>query len=86
VTDKSFKPLKVEHKYLVFLRFIPATRAFQQLNSKSAFELSQNRVNKLTAEEFLFPFVSAETNPVALVAHVRAVATNYKNDPERGAK
>ena len=86
VTDRSFKPLEVEHKYLVFLRFIPATGAYQQLNSKSAFELSQNRVNKLTEEEFLFPFVSDETNPIALVAQVRAVAINCKNDPERGAK
>lgn len=86
VTDRSFKPLQINGRYLFFLRFVAATGAYQQLNGKSAFQLRENRISKLTEEEFSFPFAAAEISPTALVVLVRTIGTHCENNQKRGVK
>ena len=70
VLDQSFMPLAVGGKYLLSVRFIPGTGAYQALNSESSFELKQNNVSRLTRRPSYYPF-SYEDNPHAFVAQVR---------------
>ena len=46
--DKSFCPLAIGGHYLLFLRYIPATGAYQAVNSVSSFELVNGVVKPLT--------------------------------------
>jgi hypothetical protein len=85
VRDKAFQPLQVNHKYLLFLRSIPATGAYQQLNSKSGFELSQNSVKSLTDENLAVP-IEQDISPTNLIARVRAAATKCQRDAGRASQ
>lgn len=49
-TDQSFKPLEMGERYVLFLRFIPATGAYRALNSKSSFKIRSEKIFKLTNE------------------------------------
>jgi len=46
--DKSFKPLEVGKRYLLFLRFIPSTGAYQTYSGPGAFLLHADRIVNLT--------------------------------------
>lgn len=46
--DKSFKPLVIGGRFLLFLRLIPKTGAYQAVNNKSSFELVNNKVRPLS--------------------------------------
>ena len=48
--DESFKPLNMNSRYVLFLRYLPATNAYRAVNSKAAFVLLNNTVHKLTVE------------------------------------
>lgn len=58
IIDKSFEPLVVGRYYLLFLKRVSATGAYQAVNSNSSFELEQNKVRRLTAQElpYLWPY------------------------------
>jgi hypothetical protein len=45
--DRSFKRLAIGGRYLLFLRYIPATGAYQPLNDKGSFEIDDNKVAAL---------------------------------------
>ncbi|HEY0006664.1 MAG TPA: hypothetical protein VGB17_17915 [Pyrinomonadaceae bacterium] len=49
--DRSFKPLELGGRYLLFLQFIPSTGAYKQLNSKGSYQIKEgNKRIKLTNE------------------------------------
>lgn len=48
--DESFKPFEVGESVLLFLKFIPATGAYQSLSSSGSFKLEGNKLVKLTGE------------------------------------
>jgi hypothetical protein len=75
VSDQSFEPLEIGGKYLLFLKFVPATGAYQALDSESSFDLKQNKVKKLTKYPTPYPF-NYENDAAAFAAQVRAVAGN----------
>jgi hypothetical protein len=56
VIDKSFQPLEVGGKYLLFLQQIPSSGAYQAINSESSFQLDQNRVRRLSTRQLPYPF------------------------------
>jgi hypothetical protein len=49
-TDKSFKLLEVGSRYLLFLRFIPSTGAYQTYSSQGTFLLRDDQIVNLTDE------------------------------------
>jgi hypothetical protein len=75
VSDQSFEPFEIGGKYLLFLKFVPATGAYQALNSESSFGLKQNKVKKLPKYLTPYPF-NYENDAVAFAARVRAAASN----------
>lgn len=46
--DRSFKPLAIGGRYLLFLKYIPATGAYHAVNNKSSFELVDKGVKPLS--------------------------------------
>lgn len=49
--DRSFKPLEIGDRYLLFLKLIPETGAYSAVNSKSSFLMRDNKVLTLTEEQ-----------------------------------
>jgi hypothetical protein len=85
VTDESFEPLEVNGRYLLLLRFIPTTGAYQAVNSHASFELKDNNVTRLTKQPLPYSFVYEE-NAAAFVAYVRAAADKCRDARVGGAK
>jgi hypothetical protein len=52
--DKSFKPLLLGRRYILFVKFIQSTRAYTPSNSTSTYELSDNRISAQTEEPLAF--------------------------------
>lgn len=75
VSDQSFEPFEIGGKYLLFLKFVPATGAYRALNSESSFELKQNKVKRLTKSSILYPFNYGD-DAVAFASQIRADAIN----------
>jgi hypothetical protein len=73
VTDDAFEPMEVNGRYLLLLRFIPTTGAYQAINSHGSFELKDNKVHRLTKQPLPYLF-SYEENAAAFVAQVYAAA------------
>lgn len=48
--DLSFKPFEINQRYLLFLKFIPATGGYEAVNSLGSFQLRGNKVIKQTEE------------------------------------
>lgn len=48
VRDRSFEPLAIGGKFLLFLRYIPATGSYQAVNDQSSFEVVKNNVRPLS--------------------------------------
>jgi len=48
--DESLKPLEVNSRYLLFLRFVPNTSAYKAHKSKGSVQLNDHRIIKLTGE------------------------------------
>lgn len=74
VKDKSFKPLEVGGRFLLFLRRISSSGAYRAVNSEGSFELEQNRVRRLTAKQLPYPFIY-EDDATSLLARVRAAGS-----------
>ena len=63
--DSSFKPLKKEKRYLLFLKYVPGIDVYQSIR-KGSFRLEDNELTALS-EEFL-PGGSDDTRPFTIVA------------------
>lgn len=48
--SEYLEPLSVGGRYLLFLRFIPTTGAYQAYNSRGSFQLQNNKITALTKE------------------------------------
>lgn len=46
--DKNFKPFVIGGRYLLFLKYIPATNAYHAVSDKGSFEIVNSRVELLT--------------------------------------
>jgi hypothetical protein len=78
--DESFQPFRKGVQYVLFLRFIPSTGGYQALNSRASFQLEDNKVNKLTKEQFTFD----NSDVSAFVQQVRAAAGNAASGKKKG--
>jgi len=85
VTDESFKPMELNGRYLLLLRFIPTTGAYQAVNSHASFELKNNQVNRLTKQPLPYVF-GYEENAAAFVAQVHYAADKCRDGKVGGAK
>jgi hypothetical protein len=75
--DRTFKPLEKGKRYLLFLKFIPVTGAYQALDNKSSFEIN-DRITILTDAPVPFELQSGKkTN--SFLEEVRASITAYKH-------
>lgn len=54
VRDRLFIPLRVGRQYLLILKAVPETDSFMSLDSRSSFELNNNRAIPLTEEKLIF--------------------------------
>ncbi|MGZ8844984.1 MAG: hypothetical protein ACXW3C_00820 [Pyrinomonadaceae bacterium] len=66
VKDRSFKPLEANKSYLLFLSFIPSTGAYRSLDSESNFEISKNRLLRLTDEAPTYRAIKQEDEASAI--------------------
>lgn len=73
--DESFKMLSVNTRYVMFLRYIRATGAYQAINSKATFGLLKNGVQKLTSE---WTGLENENDTAQFLGEVQAAANNCK--------
>lgn len=48
--DEALEPFQTGGRYLLFLEFIPSTGAYKAFNSRGSFQISNNRILKLTKE------------------------------------
>ena len=85
VTDESFKPLEVNGRYLLLLRLISTTGAYQAINSHGSFELKDDKVHRLTRQPLPYIF-GYEENAAAFVAYVHYAAGRCSGAKVGGAK
>ncbi len=78
--DESFQPLRKKNQYLLFLRFIPATGSYEALNSKASFQLGDNKINKLTKENFSFE----DADVASFINEVRAAVAVAPSGKKKG--
>lgn len=50
VVDKSFAPLKINNKYLLFLKFVPDTGGYKAFNTAGDFQIVGKGFNKITSK------------------------------------
>lgn len=72
--DRSFLLLKPGGEYLLFLKFIPETGAYQVFNSKANFHIENAQVTKLT-EEGIPPALANIVDLKSLLRDVKAALT-----------
>jgi hypothetical protein len=78
--DESFQPLRKNDQYLLFLRFIPSTGAYEALNSKAGFRIGADKINKLTKEPLAFD----DANVAAFINEVRAAVASAPAGKRKG--
>lgn len=78
--DESFQPLRKGGEYLLFLRYIPATGGYQALNSRASFQLSDDKVTRLTKE----PLALGNEDVASFVSQVRAAVAHSANKKVKG--
>lgn len=83
--DKSFQPLETGERYLLFLRFIPSTGAYQWVSEESSFEIKTNKVSRQTERRLPFIF-TYEDKPAAFIDQIRAVVSKCGNEQTGGDK
>jgi hypothetical protein len=76
--DESFKSFEVGERVLLFLKFIPATGAYQTFNSAGSFKVEGNELVKLTGE-FLPGELENEKDATKFINKVRGEASNTCN-------
>lgn len=84
VKDKSFRNLQPGKTYLLFLDFIPSTKAYQSINSEGGFLISENVVFRLTDAPSPYTLEN-EKDGAAFINQVRAASANCSKK-EGGAK
>lgn len=75
-SDSLYKPLGVGGRYILFLRFIPATGAYRPFTDKGSFEVSGGRVSTLT-EGALSSTFRAGREASALLDEIRAAVSEH---------
>jgi len=70
--DESLEPLSIGSCYILFLKHIPSTGSYKAFNSKGSFELSNNRIVKLTKESLPKQLESGQAAK-ALISEIRTV-------------
>jgi hypothetical protein len=80
--DESFQPLRKKNQYLLFLRFIPSTGAYEALNSKASFQIGSDKIKKLTKEPFSFD----DANVASFINEVRAAVAVAPSGKKGGVK
>lgn len=75
VKDKSFRNLQPGKTYLLFLDFIPNTKAYQPVNSEGSFLIGENLVFRLTDEPVPYTLEN-EKDGAAFINQVRAASAN----------
>jgi hypothetical protein len=48
--DESLEPLRIGNRYILFLKYIPATASYEAFNSSGSFQISDKKTIKLTRE------------------------------------
>jgi hypothetical protein len=84
VKDKSFRNLQPGKTYLLFLDFIPKTKAYKAMNSEGSFLIGENAVSRLTDESMPYTLEN-EKDGAAFINQVRAASANC-GKKEVGAK
>jgi hypothetical protein len=82
--DRSFKRLAVGGRYLLFLRFIPATGAYQALNEKGSFEIDNNKIAVLS--ELPDAVFSSERDAASFINEVRTAINASPHGSTKGNK
>lgn len=82
VTDRSYLPLAVGGRYLLFLQQVPATGAYRTRGSDDSFELKQNQVRRLSGRQF--PYALAPADPNSFLSQVYAAVSSCEG--KGGAK
>ena len=78
VKVSSFKPFEIGSRYVLFLRYIPATGAYKAF-SNGSFQLDGNKVVRLT-NRALWDSLASENDVSAFTSEVRAATTNPCGD------
>jgi hypothetical protein len=78
VTDSAFMPLRAGGRYILFLKYLPTSGAYMNVSSKTAFEIRDNKIMKLTKES-LVPELEGTTSVEVLLTEVRANSANSCN-------
>jgi hypothetical protein len=78
--DESFQPLRKKNQYLLFLRFIPSTGAYEALNSKAGFRIGDDKISKLTKEPLAFD----DANVASFINEVRAASSSAPASKRKG--
>jgi hypothetical protein len=73
VGDRNLRPLAVDGRYVIFLKYIPETGAYSAFNNRGAFRLLDGRFYKLTDEQ-LPKELSGGDNAAAFLGKVREAA------------
>lgn len=73
--DLSFKPFEMDSRVLLFLRFIPATGAYETFTSEGSFMLVGSELVKLT-DEALPPELESEKDAASFISKIRSQAVN----------
>jgi len=81
VKDKSFRNLQPGKTYLLFLNFIPNTKAYKAINSEGSFLIGENAVSRLTDEEIPYTLEN-EKDSAAFINQVRAASANCDKKEE----
>jgi hypothetical protein len=68
VTDMSFPLLTIEHKYLLFLRYIPTTSAYKTFRFKGDFELNTDKFTPLTKQSIPDELLSGDKTMLLIKA------------------
>lgn len=80
--DRTAKPLKVGEKYLLFLRFLPATGAYLPSDGPSSFKLEGGKVLTLTEDPRYADFQKGR-DAVSLINDVHAAVSASGGRKER---
>lgn len=85
MVDRSFTPFDVGDRYLLFLRRVAATGAYQAVGRENGFKLDGSRVLRLTEKELPYPF-GYENGADLLLQRTLVIGRACAARPEGGAK
>jgi hypothetical protein len=80
--DKSFLPLEEGGRYLLFLRFIPQTGAYQAISNEGSFQLRGQQIVSLTEKQSSNK-PTDEGNVPSFINNIRAVAAGGCSDMKK---